>query len=302
MQQTLQSWLSNDLVAKVLTAAFALVAVYIVVHVARSWITRYVGEADTRYRLRKFIAFGGYVVAVLILSIIFSDRLGGLTVAMGVAGAGVAFALQEVITSFAGWFAISFAGFYAPGDRVQVGGIKGDVIDISFLRTTVMEIGEWVKGDLYTGRIVRVANSFVFKSPVYNYSGNFPFLWDEITVPVKYGSDHRLARKILTSVANEVAGQYSRDAAATWERFSRQFMLENATTAPLVSLIANDNWMEFTVQYVTDFKKRRITRDALFTRILDEVERTDNQVSLASATYELVGAPPINVHLDGQPR
>ena len=79
-------------------------------------------------------------------------------------------------------------------------------------------------------------------------------------------------------------------------------MLENATTDPLVSLIANDNWMEFTVRYVTDFKKRRITRDALFTRILDEVERTDNQVSLASATYELVGAPPINVHLDGQPR
>jgi small-conductance mechanosensitive channel len=104
-------------------------------------------------------------------------------VAIGVAGAGIAFALQEVIGSVAGWIAISFGGFYRPGDRVQVGGIKGDVIDIGILRTTLMELGEWVNSDLYSGRIVRVANSFVFKQPVFNYSGDFPFLWDELRLP-----------------------------------------------------------------------------------------------------------------------
>lgn len=67
---------------------------------------------------------------------------------------------------------------------MQLGGIKGDVVDISILRTTLMEVGEWVKGDLYSGRTVRIANSFVFKEPVFNYSGDFPFLWDEVIVPV----------------------------------------------------------------------------------------------------------------------
>ena len=95
----------------------------------------------------------------------FSDKLGGFTVAFGVAGAGIAFALQEVIASVAGWVAISVGNFYSPGDRVQVGGIRGDVIDVSILRTTLMEVGEWVAADLYTGRIVRVANSSVFKTP-----------------------------------------------------------------------------------------------------------------------------------------
>ena len=71
------------------------------------------------------------------------------------------------------------------------------MIDIGMLRTTMMEIGEWVNADLYNGRIVRVANSFVFKAPVFNYSGDFPFLWDEVTVPVKYGGDYRLAREIF---------------------------------------------------------------------------------------------------------
>jgi len=78
--------------------------------------------------------------------------------------------------------------------RIQLEGIRGDVIDIGILRTTLMECGDWVKGDNYNGRIVRIANSFVFKEPVFNYSGDFPFLWDKIMIPIKYGSDYREAR------------------------------------------------------------------------------------------------------------
>ena len=201
MESTLLQWLYDPTVGKIVAAIIALMVVIFISRIVKASITRYVKAVDTRYRLRKFITFISYVVGAFLLTLIFSDRLGGLTVAMGVAGAGIAFALQEVIASFAGWFAITFAGFYKPGDRVQLGGIKGDVIDVSFLRTTIMEIGEWVKGDLYSGRVVLIANSFVFKEPVFNYSGDFPFLWDEITIPVKYGGDHRLARKILKDVA-----------------------------------------------------------------------------------------------------
>ncbi len=297
MEETLKAWLFDPLVGKIVTAGIALLIIFVVVRVARGSVTKYVQTSDTRYRVRKFITVLGYIVVVLILSIIFSDRLGGLTVALGVAGAGIAFALQEVIASFAGWFAISFAGFYDPGDRVEVGGIRGDVIDVSFLRTTLMEVGEWVHGDLYTGRLVRVANSFVFKAPVYNYSGDFPFLWDEITVPVKYGSDHRLARNIPNQVAKHCVGDYARSAAATWQNFSRKFMLEEAVTDPMVSLVANDNWMEFTVRYLVDFKKRRVTKDLLFTMILDEFEKTDGKVGFASATFQIVETPIFDVRL-----
>lgn len=178
--------------------------------------------------------------------------------------------------------------FLGAGDRVQLGGIKGDGIDVSFLRTTVMEVGEWVKGDQYTGRVVRIANSFVFKEPVFNYSGDFPFLWDEITVPVKYGGDHHLAQKIFLAVAAEVVGDNAVEAAAAWQTFSKEYLLENAITDPMVMLIANDNWMEFTVRYVVSFKSRRGTKDALFNRILDEFAKTNRKVEFASATFHLV--------------
>jgi small-conductance mechanosensitive channel len=162
MKEFLKQWLFNPSIGKLVSAAVGVLIVVILVRFFQKSSARYIKDSDIRYRVRKFITFLGYLAAILVIATIYSDRLGGLTVAFGVAGAGIAFALQEVIASIAGWVAISFVGFYDPGDRVQLGGIKGEVIDISILRTTLMEVGEWVKGDLYTGRVVRIANSFVF--------------------------------------------------------------------------------------------------------------------------------------------
>lgn len=294
---TVTQWLYDPTVRKVGVALAATAILIFASRLVKLSVTRYVKSTDTRYRLRKFTTFATYVACAFVLTLVFSDKLGGLAVAMGVAGAGVAFALQEVIASIAGWFAVTFAGFYDPGDRVQLGGIKGDVIDISFLRTTVMEVGEWVNGDLYTGRVVRIANSFVFKEPVFNYSGDFPFLWDEIMVPVKYGSDHRLARKILTGVADEVVGDYSRSAVKSWEVMVKKYLIEDAGIAPIVSLVATDNWLEFTLRYIVDYKRRRVTKDELFTRIVDEFDRSEGKVEFASATFHIVQTPTLKVDL-----
>lgn len=189
MGEQLEHWLFDPTVGKFVAAVIGLTVVYALSRVAQRSINRFVADATTRYRGRKFVAFLGYLVGIAVIACIYSSRLGGLTVAFGVAGAGVAFALQEVIASAAGWVVVSVGNYYSIGDRVRLGGIKGDVIDIGILRTTLMEVGDWVNGDLYNGRIVRIANSFVFKEPVFNYAGDFPFLWDEITLPVRYGSD-----------------------------------------------------------------------------------------------------------------
>ncbi|MBT8382782.1 MAG: mechanosensitive ion channel family protein, partial [Ignavibacteria bacterium] len=206
MEQFINKWMLDPVVGKIVITVLAILILIVLIKFFQKTLSRRIKDTDTRYRVRKSISFFGYLVAIFILTIIFSDKLGGLTVAFGVAGAGIAFALQEVIASFAGWFAISFAKFYKPGDRVQLGGIKGDIIDIGILRTTLMEVGQWVNGDLYNGRVVRIANSFVFKEPVFNYSGEFPFLWDEITIPVKYGCDYKFSKDLFKNISNEILG------------------------------------------------------------------------------------------------
>ena len=177
MTELLEKWLFDPLVGKIVATIAVVVASVVLVRLAQRALGRYVDNPERRYHLRKLVTFAGYLLAIFALTVVFSDKLAGLTVFFGVAGAGVAFALQEIIASVAGWIAMSFGRFYQVGDRVQLGGIRGDVIDIGVLRTTLMECGAWINGDQYSGRIVRVANSFIFKEPVFNYSSDFPFLW-----------------------------------------------------------------------------------------------------------------------------
>ncbi|MCB2194184.1 MAG: mechanosensitive ion channel family protein, partial [Deltaproteobacteria bacterium] len=215
----------------------------------------------------------------------------------GVTGAGNAFALQEVIVSISGWVAMSFGSLYRIGDRIQLGGIKGDVIDIGVLRTTLMECGGWISGDLYNGRIVRVSNSFIFKEPVFNYSADFPFLWDEIIMPVRYGSDYTLARGIFQEVLEEVTGDYASRSKAIWSQMTEKYRIEDLKVDPVVTLITNDNWVEYTLRYVVDYKNRRTTKDMICERVLNRIEGNEGRVKLGSATFELTSLPKLDVKL-----
>jgi len=300
MEEFARTWLVNPAVGKLVTAAVGIVAIVALVRLAQRSMGRYIRNTESRYRARKAASIFGYLSAFLFLGAVFSDKLGQFTVAFGVAGAGIAFALQEVIASVAGWLAVSFGGFYDTGDRIQLGGIRGDVIDIGILRTTLMECGQWVNGDLYNGRIVRVANSFVFKEPVVNYSASFPFLWDEIMVPVKYGSDYRMAREIIGRVAEEEVGDYGRGAKEAWKGVVAKYMIEDARVDPAVTLVANENWIELTLRYIVDYKLRRATKDRLFTRILEEIDPSGNRVGIAAATLNIEKMPPLSVTVGGQ--
>lgn len=297
MRSFFDKWLSNPTVIRWAGALAGLLVITIVIRLFLRSLPRYVTDPDMRYRVRKFITVIGYLAGILFLAAMFSDRLGNLTVAFGVAGAGIAFALQEVITSVAGWIAVSFGHFYRSGDRIQLGGIIGDVIDIGILRTTLMECGDWVKGDQYNGRIVRVSNGSVFKDPVFNYSADFPFLWDEIMVPVRFGSDPAMARRILEDILAEVVGEYAAYARNAWVKIVKKYKIEDARVEPRVTLVANENWMEFTLRYVVDYKERRTRKDRIFTRILEEFEKSGGKVGIAStsADISLVQAPVFDV-------
>jgi len=297
MDEQIQKFLFNPTVGKIATIFIGIAVIWLIIKFIQKSLFSKIKDNNNRYTAKKFGSFFGYFFTLVLITVVYSDKLGGLTVALGVAGAGIAFALQEVIASFAGWLAIMLGGFYKPGDRVQLGGIKGDVMDIGVLRTTIMETGQWVDGDLYNGRIVLVANSFVFKEPVFNYSGDFPFLWDEIKIPIQYGSNYEKANAIFMNIGKEVAGDISDRSREKWVSLQQQYRLEEAQTEPMVSLIANDNWVEFTLRYVVSYKKRRVTKTKLFTKILNEIEATNGEIKFASATFHLVEAPEFNVNI-----
>jgi small-conductance mechanosensitive channel len=296
--EPLRELLANPIVIKILVAILGLITIAFFFKFLQRSLPRYIKDADTRYRARKMIGLFGYVLMIIFVASVFGDSLGQLAVIFGAIGAGIAFALQEVITSIAGWVAISLGQYYQPGDRILLGGIRGDVIDITILRTTLMECGDWVEGDLYNGRIVRIANSFVFKEPVFNYSADFPFLWDELVIPLSYNSDRKLARQLLNQAVNEVMGDYIEYALNEWKTMVRKYLIEDALVEPIISIVAKDSWMEYTIRYVVDYKQRRGCKDMLFELILDKIDASVGGVQLPTATLELVRTSQLNVHLN----
>ena len=297
MTEFLNKLLNEPLYLKIIIGLVGMVLIIGLAQLLQRTLTKSIESPDLRYRMRKMIAFSGYMFAILYLAGVFSEQMHSIAVALGVASAGIAFALQEVIVSIAGWLAISFGRFYKIGDRVQLSGTVGDVIDIGVFATTLMEIGEWVKADQYSGRVVRIANSFVFTEPVYNFSADFPYLWDELVLPIKYGSNIQLARSILEQAAEQVVGKYLEPAQTHWKKIYGKYRLEHESIEPAVTLIANDNWLEFTLRYIVDYKKRRVTKDQLFEYIVDRIEQTENKVAIASTTLQLVDLPVVKLDL-----
>jgi small-conductance mechanosensitive channel len=267
-----------------------------------SWLLRKsmnkkITDNATRYRVKKMISLVSYVLIIALIIITFTGKVQYFTVSIGLISAGIAFTLQEVILSTAGWVVIFSSNIYKPGDRIEMNGVKGDVIDIGITKTTLMEIGVWISGDNYSGRIVQVSNSYIFKGSVHNYSTDFPFVWDEINLPIKYGSDIVLTKELILIEAQKSLSTYAEFAKEHWQHMVKKYLIEDAIITPTLTLKLTDNWIEFNLRYIVDYKKRRATKNELFTNIYNQINNSNGKVALASATFEVVGIPDVNIHL-----
>lgn len=268
----------------------------IVAWVRRLLKKRLPDEGSIKYKSQKGIEVIGYILVVLVTITYFTGSIKDFGLAIGLLTAGITITLQELILSIAGSFYIFFVKVYKPGDRIEINGIKGDVIDIDSIYTTMMEIGEWISSDNYSGRIVKISNAFVFKGPVYNYSSDFPFLWDEFNLPIRHGSDIELAKSIIVEVAQEHLSEYVKDSVEGWKAIVNKYYVEDAQVDPTLAITLTDNWVQFNLRYIVDYKKRRLTKHLLNEEIGKRIEATNGKVILASATFEIVKIPTLNVH------
>ena len=270
---------SLPIALKVAAAIFGILLIRVIFHLLESWLPRHFRRGDTRYHARKFLVYSGYIVVIVFLILIFQDRLGKASIALGFAGAGVVVALQDVIASVGGWFAIGLSRLYSVGDRIQIADIKGDVIDISILRTTLMEMGSWVNRDLYNGRLARIPNSAVLKGLVFNYYQRFPFVWDEIRIQLSSSSDHDLARELLVSIGREAVKDYLPEAQRSWQGVTDNYRIENSQLEPTVRLGVTGGNLDFSLSYIVNYAKRDVVKDKVYTDIVDNVVRSDGRLT-----------------------
>lgn len=254
-------------------------------------ILRTVRDDKTRYSVRKAISIVYVLVFALVLVRIWVEDSEALLVSYGLVGAGIAIALQDLFKNFAGGILIFSTGTYRVGDRIEIDSKFGDVIDIGLMYTTLLEIRQWVEGDQATGRLTIIPNGRVISSAVHNYTKDHSFIWDEIELPITYASDWRYAIDRLSEVVQAETAELTKHAEKEMAKIMTKYYLPKRGVEPAVYLTLTGNWVNLSVRYIALVRERRMLRDRIFRRMLEEVDRSDGRIKIAAETLGVIEYP-----------
>ncbi len=213
-----------------------------------------------------------------------------LIVSYGIIGAALAFALQDIFKNFVGGILVMVSGIYRVGDRISIVEKYGDVMDIGVLNTTLMEIRGWVSGDQPSGRLLMIPNGIVINNPLYNYTRDHSFIWDEISIPLTYTSDWRLAKDLILGIVKKETASMTKQAEAEIDRIGEKYYLPKKVVDPSAYISLTDNWIMLEVRYVTDVRTRRLFRTHLSELIMEAIEKED-RITISSTTVTVTTTP-----------
>lgn len=239
-------------------------------------VERRLEDRTAVYRWGKVSGYAAFVIGLVVVLQVWFTAMRSLGTFLGLLSAGLAIALKDPIANLAGWIFILWRKPFQLGDRVEVAGRAGDVVDVRLFAFTLMEIGEWVAADQSTGRLVHVPNAKVFLEPVANYTASFPFLWNELSVRLTFESDWRKAKRILEEVVTTGTESVSQEAEHSLKATSRRFLIHFTKLTPMVYTSVEEDGVILTIRYLCHPRRRRGTAHELWEAVLDAFEEHED--------------------------
>lgn len=290
--QTLVNWLAEALSLESLFQARLLASLLVigVVVVARplllAIVRRRTEDVAARYRWRKVIEYTSLLVGLIALAQVWLVGSRAVATYLGLLSAGLAIALKDPVSNVFGWLFIVTRRPFEVGDRVELDGVAGDVIDVRYFQFTLMEIGNWVDADQSTGRVIHVPNQKVFSDAIANYTKGLHYIWNEIPVTVTFESDWRRAKGILLDVVTEHSDVLSERAREGLRDAARRYLINYDKLTPIVYTKVADHGVVLTMRYLCDPRRRRGTEMAIWEAMLDVFAR-EPHIDLAYPTQRL---------------
>lgn len=298
--------LQNATILSIAVTFVILLTIALLTRVVLRVVFRYVDEPTKRYHASRSVRRFASLLALIAIFVIWSPGENLVTI-LTVIGAGTAIALREMVLSAVGWMNIAVRAPYRQGDRIEINGVQGDVLDIRLLHTAMMEIGGWVEAEQSTGRIVHIPNNWVFLHPIYNYTRGFNFIWNEIGVTVSFRSNWEAAREIMLSLAQESAAIVEQQAAREIRNLSREYLVHYSILTPFVYVSIQPNGVRLTLRYLCEVRKRRGTSHAITMGILEkfrvhgEIEFAHSATASFSHEEPQFGPFPVPEHNNSRP-
>ncbi len=233
-------------------------------------------DVRTRYVWRKSSAYAAFFLGVVLVGRLWLPSVHSVATFLGLFSAGVAIALKDPVSNLAGWLFIIWRRPFELQDRIQVGDVAGDVIDIAPFQFTLLEIGNWVQADQSTGRVVALPNSKVFTEPVANYGRGFQFIWNEIPVLITFESNWERARELLLQIGKRHAENLSEAAARRIREAARKYLIFYSKLTPIVYVSVRDSGVLLTLRFLCEPRRRRGVETAIWEDVLREFRKCDD--------------------------
>lgn len=263
-------------------------------HLARRLIGPNVESTDAAYRANKILNYVATTIFLVTVAFIWFDAFSALPTYLGLLSAGIAIALADVLKNMVGWVYILSRKPFQVGDRIEVEGFKGDVVDIRLFRFSLMEIDGWVDAEQSTGRLVHVPNGIVFNKQVANYTEGFGFIWHEVPVLITFESDWKLAERLMLDILDRDAPDVEGSAGAKIRATARRYSIRVGTLTPTVYLSVRDSGVLLTARYLVEARTRRGREDRVWRSILEAFSE-EPTVELAYPTVRTYFGGPIQL-------
>ncbi len=243
-------------------------------------------DIRSTYSWKKGSTYVLYLLFLLIVAPIWISELHSIGTFLGLLSAGLAVALKEPISNLFAWFYIVLKKPFEMGDRIQIGEVEGDILDVGFFEFTMLEIKNWVGADQSTGRIIHMPNGQVFHQPVINYNQAMNYIWNEIPVTVTFESDWQKAKALLLQIQEEHLKPLLADLKPHLEKAKKEFFIVYSKIAPTVYTSLKPEGIQLTLRYLCNPKKRRSTQQIAVEAILKEFEQ-HSDIEFAYPTMRL---------------
>ncbi|MFW6024823.1 MAG: mechanosensitive ion channel family protein [Candidatus Woesearchaeota archaeon] len=249
-------------------------------------INKRIAKVSSVYKWRKTLNYLFFFLTFILILSIWVEDTETLFAYMGLFSAGLAIAFKDLLINLLGWFFILWKRPLKIGDRIEVDGVAGDVVDIRAFQFSMIEIGNWVKADQSTGRLVHIPNGKVLSSEVFNYSSEFNLIWDEVSVLITFESDWKKTKELLLKIAKKYSVPIG-EAERKIKHASRKFMIYYKNLTPIVYLSVEASGISLTMRYLSKVQERRGVKGQIWEEILDIFEGNDD-MELAYPTQRLI--------------
>ena len=268
--------LNPEIQLKILISIAIIIALWLLRTAVTRTMWRRTDDTRIRYLWHKITGYAVVVFAILFLSTVWIEAFRAIGTFLGLLSAGLAIALKDLFLNMAGSAFIFLRRPFTLGDRIQIGSIIGDVIDITLFEFTLMEVGNWVDAEQSTGRIYHIPNGIVFTEPVANYSTAFQYIWDEIPITVSIASDWEKAKEIIQGIVDKHAMHLAEDAGEKVRESAKKYLIFYSKLTPIVYTKVTEKGVVLTARYLCEPRNRRGTEQAIWEDILREFKKSED--------------------------